>query len=191
MSEDRCKKCNKKFNLFNWKHKCNVCRSVVCSDCLSYGVCEDCHSCTGCNSITPKKSLTEIGFVENSLFSEPVYQHDLCPKCYEKYQNNIENWVPGTKEEYLDGYTIKEIGQVRIPDECDDIGQIEEQLKNEVAVLGGNSYIRFHWYEHAEHDAQSLSRIDEDGDINTTISHSSTKSYTGHAVAVIAKKEDS
>lgn len=218
MDKDRCEKCNKEF-LWWWRHKhsCAVCHSVVCSGCLGKDyddrrVCDSCHKCSKCDSIVHYKSLQVVSYNEldnsndidnsenldnNRMFTslrwdkvDAIYYEFLCPKCYKQYRNNINNWVRGTKQEFLRGYSIvKEIGLIKIDEECESPADVEHRLQVRCALLGGNSYIKLFWDKHIEHHQEEYEAgRGHNGNPYYRTKHYTTQHFTGHAISVVAKK---
>lgn len=182
MSGDKCDMCGKDFLWYwRWKHSCHNCHSIVCSACLSYNikkekVCDQCHFCSKCHSMVSKTTL------------KGIRSHMLCTKCYNNYRKMLAKWLPGTKQEFLKGSVItKEIKLIKVDDCCENPAEVENILKIETAIAGGNSYIKFFWDKRIRHHEEEYQAgTGPKGNPYYKTRHWTTQHFIGCAVAVVA-----
>lgn len=182
INTEKCITCRKSFIWFwRWRSYCTKCKRNICRKCITHDlrnsvVCSNCHVCTKCHSTTSIRYLTHI-----------LYDN-LCPKCHNKYQDNIRQWIPGTKQEYVRGYNIlNEIGIVEVFEDCNNAADVERLMKQKCALAGGNTYIRFFWDKRIDHhDEEYVAGYGRNGKPYYRTRHWTTQHFNGHATAVVA-----
>ncbi|GAB4139732.1 LIM domain-containing protein [Thermopirellula anaerolimosa] len=184
MTADQCARCGKPFLWYwRWRYSCDHCKVSVCSSCLSTNiegrnVCNQCHVCSLCRSRVAKQTLTA------------VRSRLLCSRCYNGFLQRLNNWIPGTKRETLQGCVItRRLGLIRVYDKCEDPAEVANILKFEVALAGGNSYVEFFWDKHIKHhEEEYIAGYGAKGNPYYRTRRWTTQYFTGHAVAVCANR---
>jgi len=138
------------------------------------------YNCVKCNNI----------FCNDCLIKENGYK--LCRRtCHKDFKKNINNWVNGTKYEYIRDYSIiKDFGLIEVDEECNSPADVEILLQTQSAILGGNSYVKFFWDKHTEHHSEEYKAgTSSKGNAYYKTRNYTTKHFTGHAIAVLVQKK--
>lgn len=190
MEAEKCAICAERFTWYwRWRHTCDECGTTVCNDCLSKNskgnsACPNCHFCFRCGQQFKVSALTGVGSKYASW--------DLCVACWIEYERNLSRWIPGTRHETLRGCRIERtIGLIKTDQECDDPADVEHILMQLTAYSGGNSYVKFFWDKHIHHHEQEYEAgRGRKGNPYYKTRRWTTQGFTGHAVAVVAYRND-
>ena len=163
-----CPTCKENFGFFRWKYECSHCKNIFCYNCLTK---TEKKLCEQCNAKYKRRRAEEKA----------------------KYERNLANWIRGTKQEYLKGYTIiKELELVQCRNKCNSPAEVEKELKHKALLINANAYIKFFWDKKIEHhNEEYIAGYGHKGNPYYKTEHHTTQYFTGNAVAVIAKKKGS
>jgi hypothetical protein len=125
----------------------------------------------------------------------------LCSGCYHQIKeqaNSIENklkneWVGGTRYEYIKGYKIiKIIGRVECKNEaffCLAPSDVENRLTYRAIQLGANAYVKYYWEKQTEHfEKEYIKGYSKNGNPYYGTHHDFIKWFDGSAEAVVVEK---
>lgn len=148
------------------------------------------------NFYRTNKEINKWLYPYSSFYSTSWYQ--LCPSCYDEchtacheIQENIKNWVSGTKHEYIKGFnTVKALGRIEYQNRsCLVPAELEECLKLYSVQLGGNGFVKFYYEKNEERHSNSvLAGYSVNGNPYYRTEYSTKRWFTGYATAVIIKE---
>lgn len=176
---NNCPTCSKEFGFFRWRYDCSHCKQVFCDDCLNKF-----HKLTLCKTCT-------IPY-EKKLAEEKAKKDKERAEQKARYDKNLKNWINGTRQEYIKGYSIiKELGTISTNQKHDSPAEVEAQLKHKSLLLDANGYIKFFWDKKIDHhDEEYLAGFGKKGNPYYKTKHYTTQYFTGHAIAVIVKDKN-
>lgn len=136
------------------------------------------YSCVKCKNL----------FCDDCLYNENGFK--LCKSCHNDFLVSNNNWIAGTKQEYIKDYVIvKEIGLIEIRTPCSSPADVEKLLKTKSAIFGANAYVKFFWDKQVENHAEDDLRFGKNGKSYYKTKYYKTQYYIGNAVAVIVQKK--
>jgi len=170
----------------------------ICSDCEKKLKRKMCNR-KGCKNSFPLQDKSSY-ILKNYEYLPNLTGTYFCKTCLnELYQQNnknkllLDNWIGGTKLEYIKDFNIvKILGLVNYDGYgCGDPNQVEEQLKILTADLGGNGFIKFFWKKNIEKSSKKVIAGYSKNNNPYYKTEYSTKTYfTGSATAVYVEAKN-
>jgi len=184
-----CHKCNSEFGITTWKYECSHCNNIFCDDC-SYDN-DSMKLCRVCNDKYKEKKAAERVKKEKEAEEKESLRKKKEAEEKERYENNLKNWISGTKHEYIKGFNISEdLGLIQINNkECQSPDDVERQLKHEALLINANAYIKLFWDKEMEHHSEEyIAGYGHNGNPYYKTKRHTEKYFTGYATAVILKQ---
>ena len=166
----------------------------ICADCEKKLERKRCNRCKSSFPLIKKRNY----YFSNEYGLSSIKGSYFCKNCLielnklnSEFKETLDNWVDGTKLDYIKDFNIvKTLGLVEY-DYCRNPNELEEVLKNHTVQLGGNGFIKFFWNKEIEKSSEKVIAGYSKNNNPYYKTEYSTKTYfIGSAMAVLVEPKN-